>query len=340
VRNATRDTHGRSFERMVAKAHDGDRLRVRGSCPSQVVIDEDLVIEGVGEATLDGQRRGRVLRIRSRAMVRLVHLTLTRGRPQGSLNRQHAGGAIHNRGTLIVIDSLVTDNDRAYSGGGIYNAGRLILRRSEVSGHGGGDQTIQGFGGGIHNEGTATLQDSSVLFNHTDYQGSGIYNSGTLMLERTTVARNSSVHGSGSPSGPGSGGIVNTGTLTLVDSRVIRNNGARGGGIGNTGTLRLIRSRVRFNSSFFGRGGGIHNSGDGTAILRNSIVADNESTGGGGGGISNGGRLTLWGTSVTSNTAAARGGGINNHNRGVVRLRGGSRVRNNEPDDCFGTPAC
>ncbi len=70
VHNVTQDTQGSSFKRMVAAAHDGDRLRVRGTCTSNgVVIDKDLTIQGVGDgATLQG--RGyfggrRVLRVRT-----------------------------------------------------------------------------------------------------------------------------------------------------------------------------------------------------------------------------------------------------------------------------------
>jgi nitrous oxidase accessory protein NosD len=173
VRNITRDTSGRSFERMIANARDGDRLRVRGTCASQVVIDKDLVIEGVGEATLDGERRGRVLRIRSGATVTLRNLVVTRGRPRNRL-MQPSGGGIHNRGTLILVASRVTDNDRAYSGGGIYNGGTLVLRRSAVTGHGAGEPPIQGFGGGIYNTGTAYIRYSTVSSNVTDYEGSGI----------------------------------------------------------------------------------------------------------------------------------------------------------------------
>ena len=57
VKNVSQDTSGRSIIHMVEKAKDGDRLRVRGTCPGQMVIDVDTVIRGVGaQPTLTGRR--------------------------------------------------------------------------------------------------------------------------------------------------------------------------------------------------------------------------------------------------------------------------------------------
>ena len=42
VRNVTQDTTGSSLIRMVGRAVDGDELRVRGTCPGQVVVQVDI----------------------------------------------------------------------------------------------------------------------------------------------------------------------------------------------------------------------------------------------------------------------------------------------------------
>ena len=376
VRNVTQGTSSRSFRVVVVLAHDGDHLRVRGDCPTRgMVIDKDLDIQGLGVApTLDGQARYRVLRIRKGAVVTLRHLVLTRGRARSG----YQGGGVINRGTLTLVDSLVTKNDGAYLGGGIYNIGTLTLIRSRVSDHGTGyphheGGTIQGMGGGIFNAGIATLEDSVVSHNATDYDGGGIKNTGTMTLTRSRVSNNGSDFGAPGGQGPGSGGIVNTGRLVLVDSRVTGNGGAQGGGIGNTGSLRLIRSIVSGNGSATetGGGGGIYNGRRGTVVLDGgSRVTDNNvsSSSGGGGGIFNGpggtvtlkggsrvadnssntrgggilnrGSLILRDSTVSANTATEPGGGIFNGPSGMVALQGSSSVTGNAPDDCVGTPAC
>ena len=101
------------------------------------------------------------------------------------------------------------------------------------------------------------------------------------------------------------GGIINVGTLELLDTTVSGNNaaGADGGGILNNGTLRLTNSTVSGNTV----------SGD-TDV--NSIPI-----GGNGGGIYNRGRAELLNSTVSGNTAENGGGGISSDGAGVVGLR-------------------
>ncbi len=102
----------------------------------------------------------------------------------------YGAGGIANRGTVTLMDSTVTDNDAIYVAGGIYNFDQatLILRNSAVS----SNRVTGGNGGGIYNEGTASLYESSVTSNHLVYYGSGggIYNVGTVTLRDSTVSGN------------------------------------------------------------------------------------------------------------------------------------------------------
>ena len=94
--------------------------------------------------------------------------------------------------------------------------------------------------------------------------------------------------------GPGSGGIVNLGRLTLVRSVVSENRGYKGGGIGSTGKVVLVTSRVTDNIGL-GPGGGIANFGGRVVLRELSRVEGNTSEsalpGPGGGGVFNRGRL-------------------------------------------------
>jgi len=136
------------------------------------------------------------------------------------------------------------------------------------------DMTIQengfllGYGGGLYNAGTLTLNFSTVRNNFTDIWGGGIFNSGMLTLNNSTVSDNeASFQG---------GGLYNTGTMVLNNSTVSGNLGGPGGGLFNEGTLTITNSTFSGNGA--GGGGGVLNNG-GTLNLYNTILANSDSGG-------------------------------------------------------------
>jgi hypothetical protein len=133
-----------------------------------------------------------------------------------------SGGGISNSGTLVVIDTTVSDNHTDY-GGGIANNGTATVRRSTISGNSSGRY----YGGGIANRGDLTLSNSTVSGNNANYYGGGISNSGgTLTMISSTVTGNSV--GSGALASSRGGGIhVSAGTLTLERS-IVSGNTAKG----------------------------------------------------------------------------------------------------------------
>jgi CSLREA domain-containing protein/uncharacterized repeat protein (TIGR02543 family) len=125
-------------------------------------------------------------------------------------------------------------------------------------------------GGGITNNGTATVTNSAISGN-TGGCGGAICNYGTLKLSGSTL--------SGNTASFNGGGIVNAGTLTVINS-TIANNTAHydyGGGIfNNGGVLTVLNSTLSGN--FSGQyGGGIYSAG--TVTVSNSIVAGNTASG-------------------------------------------------------------
>ena len=103
------------------------------------------------------------------------------------------GGAIYNNaGTVIISDSflsnnLVTGNSYTY-GGAIYNDGNT---HSTISGNSAdgydGDETV-GDGGGIYNNGTVTVENSSsITGNGAVDLGPDVYNLGQLYLDGTST---------------------------------------------------------------------------------------------------------------------------------------------------------
>jgi hypothetical protein len=214
----------------------------------------------------------------------------------------------------LILDQITLSGGRAIrnsslyidAGGGIHNQGTLTLINSTVS-----DNSTPDVGGGIYNNGTMTITESHITNNSTDSLGGGIFNrQGTIILTKSTVSDNLSTHG----------GIYNgTGVMTLIQATVSGNSATnRGGGIyNNAGTMTLTQTTVSGNSTV-NRGGGIYNSGTmtftQTTVSGNSVINDINSgiIGGEGGGIYNLHQITLSQTTVSGNTATNTGGGINN----------------------------
>ena len=169
-----------------------------------------------------------------------------------------------------------------------------------------------GAGGGIANNGTATLTNVIITGNSSTGQfpisGGGIYNGGMVTLTNVTISNNSD-------SGYGGGGLFNRGAATLTNVVVSANSASNfgAGGIQNqVGTMTLTNVTISGNSASFGgrhrSGGGIENSG--TATLSNVTISGNSASFGG--GIENSGTATLSNVTISGNSSPAFGGGIDN----------------------------
>jgi hypothetical protein len=171
-----------------------------------------------------------------------------------SLTVDGAGGSVFSvaLGTTVVLSGL-TIRGGSGNGGGVFNRGTLTLNSVAVSGNTAGCLNCGlGTGGGIWNYANAalTVNDSTISGNsalgssfYGPSRGGGIANDGTLTLTNSTVSGNVSNFGSG-------GGIHNTGTATLESSTVSGNSGNSGaGGIVNSGTLNTRNSIIAGNTS-------------------------------------------------------------------------------------------
>lgn len=101
-------------------------------------------------------------------------------------------------------------------------------------------------------------------------------------------------------------GLINeVGGSTLITSSAIVNNSstANGAGVLNQGTLTLINSTLANNSAV--QGGAIFNELTATTTLTNSTIADNNASTAGGGIYNDGGSVSLGNTIVARNVAGA-----------------------------------
>jgi hypothetical protein len=193
---------------------------------AEVAIDNDVILDGEGNLTVDGDEHHRVFSVAEGITAELRGFTATKG------FSSYGGGGIFNWGTLTLTNSTLSGNSAA-GGGGIYNSGTLTLTHSTLSGN-----SAAG-GGGIWNDGTLTLTNSTVSVNTAEggYGGGGIFNYvGTLTLTHSTVSDNSG------------GGIHNyQGTVALTNTLV--DNDCAGGTTSGGGNLESPGDTCGFDQS-------------------------------------------------------------------------------------------
>jgi hypothetical protein len=204
-------------------------------------------------------------------------------------------GATVSIGGLTIANGvpLVSDNN----GGGIMNDGTLTVTDSTISGNSGGLQ-----GGGIENRGTATITNSTISGNSGGADGGGgIENRGTATITNSTISGNSAISVGG--------GISNRGMLTVTDSTINGNMSSSGGGVFiSLGSRMAVANSMLSGNSALAEGGGIANEGTLNAI--NTSLSANKAYDGGGIYISAFGTATITDSTLSGNSAGLQGGGI------------------------------
>jgi hypothetical protein len=284
----TNDSGAGSLRETIAIANDGDTVFFDSSLKGhtitlisgQLLITKNLTISGPGANLLaiSGNNVSRVFSVTS--IVTVSGVTIKNGIVVRGSTDDFGGGISNEGGIVNLINCTAFDNTTVGSilmpgiGGGIYNNGTMNLINSTIS------SNTAGVGGGIANRGTMNLTNSIVSSNTgTDFAG-GIYIFG---------------------------GVVN-----LTNSTVSNNVGTGGGGGIDifSGVVNLTKSTVSSNTVFHNDGGGIDIL-NGEANLTNSTVSGNTAARSGG-GIYNSGTINLMNSTISGNTAGNDGGGIYN----------------------------
>ena len=94
-------------------------------------------------------------------------------------NTAQNGGAVYNfeNGVLTIADSSFTGNNVTHCGGGIFNKGALNLQGGLIQ----GNMAVMETGGGLENQGIATITGLTVMENKGCY-GGGINNFRNMVL--------------------------------------------------------------------------------------------------------------------------------------------------------------
>ena len=243
--------------------------------------------------------------------------TVTNGNDDGpgslraAIDQATAGSTINfdYTGSILLMSGLVLDNDLMIVGPG--SASLTITRSNDATGN---FSLLD-----VATDTTVQISGLAIVGGATDEAGGGgLSNHGVLVLTAVEIADNSAF-GSGFPIqvAADGGGCLNVAgaTLTLTNCFVMENScNGNGGGILNAGTLNLIDSTVSGNSGV--NGGGVSSSS--TAIITNCTITGNEVTTGGahnleggfGGGLALSGGATLTSDTLSANTCVFEGGGI------------------------------
>ncbi len=189
-----------------------------------------------------------------------------------------------------------------------------------------------GSGGGIANDGTATITDCTFSGNSAGFVGGGLYNSGlaTATVSDCDFEGNTSTYGAGfnnqgaatvtggvfrnNTASGNSGGLDNIGTVSVYGTLFEANSAASYGGavnvyggfVGSPGTTLLQECTFRNNTSNYVAGGVQISETTGTVI--DCIFEGNSAQFGG--GLSNSGTTTITGGAFRNNTASGNGAGI------------------------------
>jgi hypothetical protein len=186
---------------------------------TELEITDNVTISGLGatQLTISGNNQSRIFNIsKADIIVSISDLKLTGGKDSNTDPLTGGGGAIFNRGHLILDDCLLINNSALGLGGAIHHRGDfLFLRNTTISGN------TSEMGGGIYS--SQWVDGSSILITST-------------VINRSTIANNSADFG---------GGIHSDGSLRLEFASILNNTATtQGGGIDITGRTDSSLARL------------------------------------------------------------------------------------------------
>lgn len=269
-----------------------------------------LTFAAGAKTTIDGQARNvtvdggganrlrRVFNVNIGANAAITNIAIQNGidtLPSGPVPDPIGGGGIRDAGTLALTGVTLTNNTsfNNFTGGGggglfVDTGARATLTNCVVDGNHADNATPgNNFvpGGGIANNGTLTLVNTTVRNNNATSDGAGINNQGALFVKTSTINNNSNDSGFFGASG---GGIYNGGSMTLTNTTISRNKAAfTGGGVSHqgSGSASLLNCTITENITGFDfEGGGgirVERPDVGTTFkMRNTIVSGNHNSNG------------------------------------------------------------
>lgn len=229
------------------------------------------------------------------------------------------------QGATVALTGLTLQSGSASSGGGgVWNEGALTIDGVRFQSCGSVPRgppyyDLSGFGGGIHNVGSLTFRNSSMIFNYAGAVGGGIYNAPGAALDVTNS------YFSGCYAEAGGGAIANrsSGFVRVANSTFFNNSqqyafgnaGAPfggGGAIGNTGSMHIDQCTFSNNWTRESNGGAVLNKGS-VGVSASTFVGNHVRTNymfGSGGAVASEGTAGLTNCTFTANHAPNGGSAV------------------------------
>ncbi len=265
-----------------------------------------IVGPGANLLSISGNDVSRVFNVTSTGAGLISGVKITQGRAPSSPN---VGGGIYNDGGTLVLNNVEVTANTGNFGAGINSHGVMTISDSVISSNSGSGLPE---GGGIRNNGEMTI--SNTTFNgNSAIGGAAIRTGGPTTIIGSTFTNNAAgpaiyvdfdstrIESSniGTDAGPNTGtGVENHGgTVTILNSNVVRNFS----GVANAfGSIDVRRTLIRNNS-----GSGVGHNGSGVMTVTDCDIIANS-----GGGVSlNNSTITITGSSIVGNTVSSPGGG-------------------------------
>jgi hypothetical protein len=219
---------GAGIGRTIVRASFGDLAsdndRIFDVRPGAGLTLEDLNVSGGRTVNPGGG-------IRNEGTLNLTRVEVS-GNATNLASIGDTGGGIYNTGTATIRNSTISSNSAKFLGGGVYNTvtGTLTIDLSTVS----ANTVAELDGGGLANQGNASVSNSTFSGNSANRNGGGIANgnvnaapaTGTLSVINTTITGNTA--DADATVGGNAGGLhnaVNNGNaVTIKNSIVVGNN--------------------------------------------------------------------------------------------------------------------
>jgi hypothetical protein len=320
LRQAILDANGTAADEIILLA-EGTTYTISSNLPTVVNNGTlQIICTGTTNAIIEGGNSFRPLTMTTGSNLTLSKITVQNG------TALKGGGIYNNNGSLIISNSIITNNEATGAGtdargGGIYSTGTggsasVLIQNSTIS-----LNVASRRGGGISNwdNSLLTISSSSISGNTSTNRGGGIYNrdSDNLSISSSSISGNTSNHRGG--------GIFNreSDNLTIFKSSISGNTSQRsGGGIYNRRSdMTIEASSITLNTTntnATAKGGGLYMTSNGanTTSIINTTISSNISITSGGGiyAYSSGGgnTLTLQHVTISNNSGTVTGGFANN----------------------------
>lgn len=271
-------TPGSCTDAAFAEKFDGGGL-VTFNCgpnPVTIIVTTRVVengvtatVDGGGKVRLDGEDLRQPFLVLDGGNLTLRHITLQ--------NANSGSGAIFvdQDASAYLLAVTIQDSEADGSdsdGGAVQNRGTLIVDSSRFLRNRADDG-----GGAINNTGGSVTIRSSVFISNTAFNGGALTNaSGSMIVHASLLSGNNASHNGG-------GLFVTAGNIEVTNVTITNGDAERGGAIygQNNAVITVLNSTI-YNNDAMGAAGGIWNNTGGAnanVVLKNTIVAGNNSSG-------------------------------------------------------------